>query len=98
MLLLTVTGCDWLSDEFKVITRDELNRLKCESQEPKSAQWFYMGTEDGYHKFVHRDLHVDKLYEIKTSELAMDNPTHVSSNKVNWVKMPWGPTDEECKP
>jgi len=42
ILLLTVTGCDWLSDEFEVITLEDLNRLKCEGQEPKASQWFYI--------------------------------------------------------
>jgi hypothetical protein len=98
ILLLTFTGCDWLSDEFEVITLADLNRLKCEWQEPKASQWFYIGSEDGYHKFVHRDPPGEKLYKIKTAEYTIDNPTHVSSNEVNWVIMPWGPTYEECKP
>ena len=97
ILLLTVTACDWLSDEFEVITLDDLNRLKCEGQEPKASQWFYIGSEAEYHKFVQSDLPGDKLYGIKTSEITIDNPMYVSGNKVNWVIMPWGPTYEECK-
>jgi len=97
VLLLTVSGCEWLSEEHEVITLDELNRLKCEWQEPKVNQWFYIGSDDGYHTFVHRDLPGDKLYEVKISGVTIDNPTYVSSNEANWVIMPWGPTYEVCK-
>lgn len=97
MMLLTITGCELLSDEFEAMTLDEFNELKCEWQEPKVSQWFYLGYEGGYHKFVHRDLPGDKLYKIKTSDVTIDNPMHFSSNKTNWRIMPWGPTFEECK-
>jgi hypothetical protein len=97
ILLLTVTGCEWLSEEFEVITLDELNRLKCEWQEPKVSKWFYIGSEDGYHLFIHRDLPGDKHYEIKISDFTIDEPMNVSSNEANWVIMPWGPTDKECQ-
>ncbi|PLX74291.1 MAG: hypothetical protein C0614_11895 [Desulfuromonas sp.] len=97
VLLLTIAGCGWLSDEFEAITLDELNRLKCEWQDTKVSKWFYLGSEEGYHKFVHRDLPGDKLYEIKSSEFTIDNPMPFSSNKTNWVTMPWGPTYAECK-
>ena len=96
-LLLAVTGCDWLSDEYEAITLDELNRLKCEWQEPKVSEWFYVGSGDGTHKFVHRDLPGDKLYEIKTSAYKVEKTMYLSSNEAYWVKMPWGPTYDECK-
>ena len=97
ILLLTVSGCEWLSEEHEVITLDDLDKLKCEWQEPKATRWFYIGSDDGYHTFVHRDLPGDKLYEVKISEFTIDNPTYVSSNEANWVIMPWGPTYEVCK-
>jgi hypothetical protein len=97
MLLLTASGCEWLSEEYEKITLDELNRLKCEWQDPKESKWFYVGSEDGYHMFVHRDLPGDKRYEIKVTEFAIDKTMHVSSNEAYWVTMPWGPTSEACK-
>ena len=98
ILLLTVTGCDWLAEDYEVINLDGLNKLKCEWQDPKESRWFYTGTEDGYHIFIHRDLPGDKHYKIKTSEFKIDDPMYVSSNEVNWVIMPWGPKSKECKP
>lgn len=98
LLMLTVTGCDWLAEDFKVITLQELNSLKCEWQEPKVTRWFYIGSEDSYHKFIHRDLQGDKHYKIKILEFKVDNPKYVSSNEANWVIMPWGPSSKECKP
>jgi len=97
ILLLTVTGCEWLSEEFEVITLDELNRLKCEWQDPKVSQWFYIGSEDGGHLLVHRDRPGDKHYEIKISEFAIDKPMATTSNETKWRLMPWGPTFDICK-
>jgi hypothetical protein len=96
--LLTIPGCDWLSVEFEEITREELNQLKCEWQEPKVSQWFYVGSEAGYHKFVHRDLPGDKHYEIKISALTIDQPMAMTSNEAKWKLMPWGPAYDSCKP
>ena len=97
VLLLTVTGCEWLSEEFEVMTPDELDSLKCEWQDPKASKWSYTGSENGYHLFIHRDLPGDKHYKIKISDFKINNPINVSSNEVNWVIMPWGPTDKGCK-
>ena len=96
-LLLTVTGCDWLAEDFEVITLDELNRLKCEWQQPKVSRWFYIGSKEGYHIFIHRDRPGDKHYKIKTSEFKIDDPIYVSSNEVNWLPMSWGPGAKECE-
>ena len=96
--LLTIPGCDWLSVEFEEITREELNQLKCEWQEPKVSEWFYVGSEAGYHKFVHRDLPGDKHYEIKISALTIDQPMAMTSNEAKWKLMPWGPAYESCQP
>ena len=96
ILLLTVSGCDWLYGDFEVVTLNEFNRIKCEWQDPKVSQWFYTGTEDDFHFLVHRELSGDKHYKIKTSELTIDETTYVSSNEAKWVKMPWGPKDEMC--
>ena len=98
VLLFTVTGCDWFAEEFESITLDELNRLKCEWQEPTVSRWFYIGSEEGYHVFVHRDLPGDKHYKIKISEFTIDDPMYVSSNEANWVTMSWGPRSQECQP
>ena len=92
ILLLTVTGCDWLSVKSKKITLDELNQLKCEWQEPKVSKWFYVGSKDGYHMLVHRDRPGDKYYEIKISEFIIDKPIAITSNEAKWILMPWGPT------
>lgn len=97
MLLLTVAGCDWLAEDYEVISADKLNRIKCTWQDPKETRWFYIGSEDGYHKFIHRDLPGDKLYQIKDTEFTIDNPGHISSNEANWTVMPWGPAYEECQ-
>ena len=97
ILLLGVTGCDWLSEDFEIISSEQLNRLKCEWQDPKVTKWFYTGSADGYHKFVHRDISGDKHYQIKDSDYTIDEPKHTSSNEANWVIMPWGPKDELCK-
>ena len=96
--LLTIPGCDWLSVEFEEITREELNQLKCEWQEPKVSQWFYVGSEAGYHKFGHRDLPGDKHYEIKISALTIDQPMAMTSNEAKWKLMPWGPAYDSCQP
>ena len=96
--LLAIPGCDWLSVEFEEITREELNQLKCEWQEPKVSQWFYVGSEAGYHKFVHRDLPGDKHYEIKRSALTIDQPMAMTSNEAKWKLMPWGPAYDSCQP
>ena len=98
ILLLTIPGCDWLSVEFQEITREELNQLKCELQEPKVSQWFYVGSEAGYHKFIHRDLPGDKHYEIKISALTIDQPMAMTSNEAKWKLMPWGPAYDRCQP
>ena len=97
ILLLTAAGCDWPAEKFEVITLDKLNRIKCEWQDPKATKWFYIGTEDGYHRLVHRDISGDKVYQVKASEFTIDNPKYLSSNEVNWVVMPWGPAYRECK-
>ena len=96
--LLTIPGCDWLSVEFEEITREELNQLKCEWQEPKVSEWFYVGSEAGYHKFVHRDLPGDKHYEIKISAFTIDQPMAMTSNEAKWKLMPWGPAYDSCQP
>ena len=97
ILLLTVSGCDWLSVEYEEITQDELNQLKCAWQEPKVSQWFYIGSEDGYHMFIHRDRPGDKHYKIKISEFTIAKPMAITSNEAKWRLMPWGPTFEICK-
>ena len=97
MLLLALTGCDWLYEDFKVITADDLKRIKCESQAPEASKWYYIGSEEGYHKLVHRDASGDNIYQIEASELAIDNPKHTSWNEANWVLMPWGPKNKECQ-
>ena len=97
MLLLAVSGCEWLSEDYEVITSDQLNRIKCEWQDAKVTKWFYIGSEDGYHKFIHKDRSGNKYYQIKETELTIENPKLISSNQANWVVMPWGPADEECQ-
>lgn len=97
-ILLTVTGCDWLAEDFEIITLDELNRLKCEWHEPKVSRWFYIGSEEGYHILIHRDLPGDKHYKIKASDFKIDDPIYVSSNEANWLTMSWGPGAKECAP
>lgn len=97
ILMLAITGCDWLSEDFEEISSGELHNIKCVWQEPKVTRWFYIGTEDGYHKFIHRDLPGEKRYQVKETEFIIENPKHISSNEVNWVLMPWGPTYEECQ-
>jgi hypothetical protein len=97
MLLISISGCDWLYGDFEPITLEDFNRLKCEWQDPKVSKWYYTGTEDGSHLLVYRDVQGDKHYKIKVSELKIDNPKHVSSNEAKWEKMPWGPNDAACK-
>ena len=97
ILLLAVTGCDWLTEDFEVITAEKLNRIKCEWQDAKETRWFYVGSESGYHRFIHRDRSGNKSYQIKDTEWAVDNPKPTSSNEANWVVMPWGPADEACQ-
>ena len=97
MLLLAVTGCNWLSEDFEDISADKLNRIKCEWQDPGETRWFYIGSEGGYHRFIHRDLSGDKHYQIKDTEFTVDNPKYTSSNEANWVVMPWGPAYQECQ-
>ena len=90
-------GCWGPRIETQVISSKELNILKCKWQEPKLSQWFYIGSEDGYHMFIHRDLPKDKYYEIKITEITIEFPKIITSDESKWVLMPWGPDSDECK-
>jgi hypothetical protein len=97
MMLLIITGCWQPKHDVQTITAKELNEIKCEWQEPKVSQWFYAGSEDGYHMFVHRDLPKDKYYNVRMTEYKIDDPTILSADESQWILMPWGPGYESCK-
>lgn len=100
LIAIMVTVC-WYGcfkrQETQIISLAQLNKIKCEWNEPKLSKWFYIGSEDGYHMFVHRDLPEDKYYEIKITEYQIDNPIILGTDESKWVLMPWGPGFEECK-
>lgn len=96
-LLFVTTGCWGPKIDVQTVTGNELNKLKCEWQEPKLSQWFYAGSEDGYHMFVHRDLPKDKYYEVKITEYQIDSPRILTADESKWILMPWGPNFDECK-
>jgi hypothetical protein len=97
ILLLLTTACWHPTMALQTITAKELNKIKCEWQEPKVSQWFYVGSEDGYHMFVHQDLPKDKYYNVSMNEYHIDNPIIISSDESLWVLMPWGPGYDACK-
>ena len=81
--------------DYKLIF-EELDKLRCEWQEPKVSQWFYIGSENGYHWFIHRDLPEDKFYRVSISEYEIENPIIIMNDQSKWVLMPWGPGSDIC--
>jgi hypothetical protein len=97
LVLLLVAGCWRSNEEIQIITAKELNEIKCKWQGPKMSQWFYVGSEDGHHLFVHRDLPKDKYYNVKMTEYHINNPMVISGDESKWILMPWGPDSDECR-
>ena len=97
VMLFLAVGCYSQKIDVPVISAQELEALKCTLQEPKLSQWFYIGSENGYHMFVHRDLPEDKFYNIAMSEYKIEDPIIISNDESQWVLMPWGPGYVECK-
>lgn len=95
ILVLISAGC--LSTKLIVepITSQDLNKLKCEWQDPKVSQWFYLGPERGYHIFVHRDSPADKYYKVPGYKI--DKQEILPNDESQWILMPWGPEYDECK-
>ena len=73
-LLVLAAGCWETGIETQKISVAELDDLKCKWQDPKMSQWFYVGSEVGYHMFLHRDLPGDKYYEVKMTDYKIDSP------------------------
>jgi len=96
-MLFLAAGCYSQKIDVPVISAQELETIKCKWQEPKLSQWFYVGSENGYHMFVHRDLPEDRFYNIEMSVYNIEDPIIISNDESKWVLMPWGPGYDECK-
>ena len=77
-------------DKAHTVTKSELDRATAEWQEPKVSIWYYVGTKDGYHHFLHRDLPGDKLFRVSATELIRPEQFPVTRNQKKWKVMPWG--------
>lgn len=81
-----LSGCN----KPQTVTKTELDKAKAEWQEPKISIWYYVGTKDASHHYLHRDLPGDKLYRVSERELNQENPFPVTRDQKKWKVMPWG--------
>jgi hypothetical protein len=96
LIFILIIGCYSNKIDVPIINFSELETLRCQAQEPKVSQWFYIGSENGYHWFVHRDLPEDKYYLISISDYQIEDPKIIMNDEAGWVLMPWGPGSEIC--
>ena len=96
LTIFVIASCLPNKEDVPIITFEELDKLRCEWQEPKISQWFYIGSENGYHWFIHRDLPEDKFYRVSISEYKIENPIIIMNDQSKWVLMPWGPGSDIC--
>jgi hypothetical protein len=81
-----LAGCN----KPQTVTKIELDKAKAEWQEPKVSIWYYVGSKDGYHHYLHRDLPGDTLFRVSKHELVQGAPFPVTRNQKKWKVMPWG--------
>lgn len=75
----------------KELTKEELLSLTETWKEPRSVQWHYVGTHEGYDYFHHRDLNTVMGYKVKVGEIEIEQRFDATSEESEWVLMPWGP-------
>jgi len=86
IFILTLVGCD----KYQTVTKAQLEKAKSEWQEPKVSIWYYVGSQDGYHHYLHRDLPEDQLYRVSESEFNQTDQFPITRNDKKWKVMPWG--------
>lgn len=86
ILTLSLVGCK----KYQTVTNAQLGVAKAEWSEPKVSIWYYVGSKDGYHHYLHHDLPGDHLYRISETELNQAEQFPVTRNRKKWEVMPWG--------
>jgi hypothetical protein len=95
-LLLTLcaigvaSGC---APEAETITLTELHGESIHYRDPEISAWYYMGTKEGYHYFAHTDLPHERYYRVSEGELKWQSTAPLTSQRANWVELPWGVKD-----
>ena len=85
-LILILAGCV----NPQTVTKTQLDKEKSEWNEPKVSIWYYIGSKDGFHYYLHRDLPEDQIYRISESELRQENQFPITRSQRKWEVMPWG--------
>lgn len=88
LIALQVLGCH--RQKAITVNRTELEEAKSKWNEPKVSIWYYIGSEDGYHFYLHRDRGGDMFYRVSEAVLEQKDTFPLTRIKKKWTLMHWG--------
>jgi uncharacterized protein YceK len=86
MECVTIMGCH----SVRTVDLTALKRDQEIWNEPKVSIWYYMGTRQGYHYFVHEDLPRSIYYRVSAAEMTIEHPMPYTLVAQKWQVMHWG--------
>jgi len=90
LLALAITTMFIGCEDIRTVKKVELEKAKSEWKEPKVSIWYYVGTKDGYHHFLHQDLNEQIVYRISEQQFPLKDTFQKTNDRNKWRVMPWG--------
>lgn len=85
IILISIFGCT------KTLTLNELCKKTDADKMLTVAEWYYCGSEDGYHYFYNQEIGFGSgPYRIKENELKLTQTFPFTKDKNQWILLPWG--------